>query len=75
MLCFGANETHPFAYSLTGLLQASPNLLEVDRIIIPINVGGAHWTIIMIDLKRHRIFYYNSTGVRKGRAVSRCCSH
>lgn len=44
-------------------LQASPNLLEVDRIIIPMNIMNTHWVLIMIDIKNKRFVYYDSNGV------------
>lgn len=44
--------------------QASPNLLDVDRIIIPVNCRNVHWTCCVIDVQNEEFVYYDSMGVR-----------
>lgn len=45
------------------LPQASPNLLDVDRIIIPVNCRNVHWTCCIIDVQNEEFVYYDSMGV------------
>jgi Ulp1 family protease len=35
----------------------------VDRIIIPINIRNAHWTLAIINVKDKEFVYYDSLGV------------
>jgi len=41
-------------------MQLSRTLLDVDRIIVPVNIGNTHWTCVLIDLQNHCLVYYNS---------------
>ena len=43
--------------------QASLNLLDVDRIIIPVNCRNVHWTCCIIDVQNEEFVYYDSMGV------------
>ncbi|GLC61636.1 hypothetical protein PLESTB_001785400 [Pleodorina starrii] len=44
---------------LANKLQDSPNVLELDRIIMPIH-KGIHWTCAEIDLRARAVRYYDS---------------
>lgn len=39
--------------------QRSRNIFQVDRIIIPVNIGNVHWTLAVIDVQNKRIEYYD----------------
>ena len=41
-------------------LKLSRTLLDVDRIIVPVNIGNTHWTCVPIDLQNRCVVYYNS---------------
>lgn len=43
--------------------QASPTVLDCDRVIVPVHLP-AHWTCAVIDLQRQELCYYDSMGVR-----------
>lgn len=38
------------------------NIFEQDRILMPLNVGGNHWTSTIINLEHKRVEYYDSMG-------------
>jgi hypothetical protein len=69
---FRADESEPAPYSrslleedpVRGLLLRRDALLSsgVERLVLPLNLGGGHWTSIHIDLKTRMIEYYDSTG-------------
>jgi sentrin-specific protease 1 len=40
--------------------KAKVNLFEMDRVIIPINKGGLHWVLCVINVTQKRIEYYDS---------------
>ena len=43
------------------------DIFAKDVILVPINVGGLHWTAAAINMEKKRIEYYDSMGdlVRK----------
>jgi hypothetical protein len=42
--------------------KAKVNLFEVDRVLIPINKGGFHWILCVVNVTERRIEYYDSMG-------------
>mmetsp|Transcript_21684 Transcript_21684/g.53498 ORF Transcript_21684/g.53498 Transcript_21684/m.53498 type:complete len:135 (+) Transcript_21684:779-1183(+) len=38
------------------------NIFEFDRILIPINIARAHWSLGMIDLRHREMQYFDSLG-------------
>lgn len=38
------------------------NLFECERILVPINKGGYHWILAMVNVTERRIEYYDSMG-------------
>jgi len=42
--------------------KAKVNLFEVDRVLIPINKGGFHWILCVVNVAQQRIEYYDSMG-------------
>ena len=42
--------------------KAKINLFEIDRVLIPINKGGFHWILSVINVADKRIEYYDSMG-------------
>lgn len=42
--------------------KAKVNLFEMDRVVIPINKGGFHWILSIINVAEKRIEYYDSMG-------------
>ncbi len=44
--------------------QPSTTLLDVDRIVLPINHNNLHWTCAVIDIKNKEIVTYDSLHVR-----------
>lgn len=44
--------------------QASPCLLECDRLIVPVHCGQTHWACAMVDLQNRRLCYFDSLRVR-----------
>jgi Ulp1 family protease len=42
--------------------KAKVNLFELDRVVIPINKGGFHWILVIVNIKEKRIEYYDSMG-------------
>lgn len=37
-------------------------IFELDKVIIPCNVNGVHWTCVVAYMQEHRIQYYDSMG-------------
>ena len=54
---------HCLTYLSYSSIQTSPNVLEVDRIIIPVNLNNTHWACAVIYIKEKRIVYYDSMSV------------
>ncbi|KAG1673549.1 hypothetical protein FOA52_003849 [Chlamydomonas sp. UWO 241] len=42
--------------------QLSPNILSVDRVIVPVNDNNIHWTCAVIDIKGRQLMYLDSMG-------------
>jgi sentrin-specific protease 1 len=42
--------------------KAKVNLFEMGRVIIPINKGGLHWVLCVVNITQKRIEYYDSMG-------------
>jgi hypothetical protein len=42
--------------------KAKVNLFDVDRVLIPINKGGFHWILCVVNVSEQRIEYYDSMG-------------
>lgn len=42
--------------------KAKVNLFDVDRVLIPINKGGFHWILCVVNVTEKRIEYYDSMG-------------
>ena len=42
--------------------KAKVNVFELDRVVIPINKGGFHWILVIVNVKEKRIEYYDSMG-------------
>jgi Ulp1 family protease len=65
------NPTTPNSYDFTRVQrwtkptygQNGATLLDMDRIIMPINHGNVHWTCAMIDLVNKEIVSYDSKKV------------
>jgi hypothetical protein len=51
--------------------QASPNLLDCHRIVVPVHMGKIHWACAMIDLARRRLFFWDSMRVSSAACVGR----
>ena len=50
-------------------LQMSSSIIELDRIIMPVNVGNTHWACAMVDMRAESLYYFDSFGVRLGAMV------
>ena len=42
--------------------KAKVNLFELDRVVIPINKGGFHWILVIVNVSQKRVEYYDSMG-------------
>ena len=42
--------------------KAKINVFDLDRIVIPINKGGFHWILVIINVTEKRVEYYDSMG-------------
>ena len=42
--------------------KAKVNLFEMGRVMIPINKGGLHWVLCVVNVTEKRIEYYDSMG-------------
>jgi sentrin-specific protease 1 len=42
--------------------KAKVNLFELDRVVLPINKGGFHWILAIVNVEMKRIEYYDSMG-------------
>ena len=42
--------------------KAKVNLFDMDRVVIPINKGGFHWILVIVNVTQKRIEYYDSMG-------------
>jgi sentrin-specific protease 1 len=42
--------------------RAKINLFEMDRVLIPINKGGFHWILAVVNVAEKRVEYYDSMG-------------
>ena len=47
---------------LKAIGQSRSSILDVDKIIVPVNQGGIHWTVAVIDLQKKRFEYFDSLG-------------
>ena len=47
---------------LKAIGQTRSSILDVDKIIVPVNQGGIHWTVAVIDLQKKRFEYFDSLG-------------
>lgn len=43
------------------------NILEKEKLYFPINIGNAHWTLLVVFMQRKEIRYYNSMLGRDGK--------
>jgi len=48
--------------------KAKVNVFELDRVLVPINKGGFHWVLGVINVEAARIEYYDSMG-REGESA------
>jgi sentrin-specific protease 1 len=42
--------------------RAKVNLFEMNRVLIPINKGGFHWILVVANIDKKRVEYYDSMG-------------
>jgi len=42
--------------------KAQINVFELDRVVIPINKGGFHWILVIVNITEKRVEYYDSMG-------------
>jgi Ulp1 family protease len=42
--------------------KAKINVFDLDRVVIPINKGGFHWILAIVNITEKRIEYYDSMG-------------
>jgi hypothetical protein len=42
--------------------KANIDLFELDRVLVPVNMGNHHWTLAIVNTTEERIEYYDSTG-------------
>lgn len=42
--------------------KAKINVFELDRVVIPINKGGFHWILVIVNITEKRVEYYDSMG-------------
>jgi sentrin-specific protease 1 len=42
--------------------KANINLFDLDRVIVPINKGGFHWILSIVNITEKRVEYYDSMG-------------
>lgn len=42
--------------------KAKVNLFDLDRVVIPINKGGFHWILSIVNITEKRVEYYDSMG-------------
>lgn len=49
--------------------QLVDSILDLDRIIVPINLNNTHWTCAVIDLRGRKFEYYDSMGGRNARCL------
>lgn len=47
---------------LKAIGQSRTSILDVDKIIVPVNQGGIHWTVAVVDLQKKRFEYFDSLG-------------
>jgi len=52
--------TMPARLKATG--QSRSSILDVDKIIVPVNQSNTHWTVAVVDLKNERLEYFDSLG-------------
>jgi sentrin-specific protease 1 len=48
--------------------RAKINLFDVDRFLVPVNKGGFHWVLGVVNIREKRIEYYDSMG-REGVSI------
>lgn len=36
------------------------DIFKLERMVVPINIGNSHWTLVLIDFKNKSIHYYDS---------------
>jgi Ulp1 family protease len=39
------------------------NMFDFDLVIFPRNISNVHWTCVVLDMKAHHIYYYDSIKV------------
>ena len=52
--------TMPARLKATG--QSRSSILDVDKIIVPVNQSNTHWTVAVVDLRNERLEYFDSLG-------------
>lgn len=52
--------------------RAKVNLFDLDRVLIPVNKGGFHWILVVINITEKRVEYYDSMG-REGVSKENLC--
>ena len=55
---------------LTPTLQI--NIFAKDAILVPINLGNAHWTFACINIRLKRVEYYDSLGGQRAIVYEVC---
>ena len=44
----------------TWLLKGGNNFFHSDLVLVPVNTHNTHWTMVVIDNRKHTITYYDS---------------
>lgn len=53
---------------IDGLISCRQvDIFKKDVVVIPVNLGNAHWTCAAINMRLKRIEYYDSMGSRRER--------
>eukprot|EP01091_Cochliopodium_minus_P003156 TRINITY_DN1299_c0_g1_i7.p1 TRINITY_DN1299_c0_g1~~TRINITY_DN1299_c0_g1_i7.p1 ORF type:complete len:608 (+),score=156.06 TRINITY_DN1299_c0_g1_i7:7775-9598(+) len=47
------------------------NIFQLDYLFVPINIENLHWTLVVIDFKKHRISYFDSLKGRNDECLSK----
>lgn len=55
-------DTKKYTYDNVKRWSKSFNIFEQEMVFIPINIGNAHWVLIVIFIILEKIEYYDSTG-------------
>jgi Ulp1 family protease len=64
-----ANDSFVSNFACLSCAIVGGNIIQLDKLLIPINVNKSHWILAMVDMSQHKIHIYDSLSSKKTEAV------